>query len=747
MKIVCIGNYPPRKCGIATFTQNLVKSITGAAGMNGVPIEIEIAAMNEQGKTYAYPDQVKLKINDLETGEYRSAADYINNSGADACLFQHEYGIFGGHSGLLALQLLQNIDLPVISTFHTVLRQPGFHQKEVLKKIAAYSSHVVVMSRLAVDFLTSVFEVPAGKISIIEHGIPNFQNADIDNGAIPDKWKNRRIMLTFGLLGRNKGIETVIRALPAIVEKHPDMLYVVLGKTHPHVVQHAGEEYRNSLHELVKELKLENHVEFIDRYVTENELIDFLRRADVYVTPYLNEAQITSGTLAYAVGGGSAVFSTPYWHACELLDQDRGILFGFSDHEDLSEKVIGLLAQPERVNQLKQNAREYGLTIAWPKIGERYLRLIENTVKQFAREKNTNPNQGKQFPDFDPTHLYRLTDDTGIVQHARSCIPNYKSGYCLDDNARALIVALQAWHKFEDTKYLKLIDRFLAYLMYMQGKDGMFKNYLSYSKDFTEIRGSDDAFGRAVWALGVLVRYAPNDALEDLAIDMLYKSLPMFDNLHYARGYANCIFGIYNYLKKYPDQEAYVSILESLANGLCQKFDQHSRENWKWFESQFTYDNGLLPAALFLAYHHLKKDKYLDIADQTRLELEYKSFENNHLKVISTDRWLHPEQQISTFAQQPVDALAMILMYDAAWQAQHKQEFTDKVITCFMWFLGYNDLDLPLYDETTKGCNDGLEKLNVNRNQGAESIVSWLMSWLAAEPYFSGSRNKNNSCT
>jgi len=349
MKIICIGNYPPRKCGIATFTENLVKSIHTAATDHHMEIIVEVIAMNDLNQIYDYPDIVKLSINDNNPGDYLKAADYINNANADLCLFQHEYGIYGGNSGLLILSLLRRIKIPIVSTLHTVLQNPTFHQLEVLKKIAGYSEKVVIMNAMAIPFLTDVFGIPKSKIVTIEHGVPDFSMVDKKNLQKPSSWNNRKVILTFGLLGRSKGIETVIKALPSVVEKHPDVLYTVLGKTHPHVVKYAGEEYRESLEALTAELGLENNVEFLNQYVTEEELTNHLLASDIYVTPYLNKAQITSGTLCYAVGGGSAVVSTPYWHAEALLSEGRGRLFDFENHQELATILNELLDDPEEL--------------------------------------------------------------------------------------------------------------------------------------------------------------------------------------------------------------------------------------------------------------------------------------------------------------------------------------------------------------------------------------------------------------
>jgi len=594
------------------------------------------------------------------------------------------------------------------------------------------------MSSMAIGFLQEVFGIPRRKVLRIEHGVPDFSGFDLKNISKPESWKGRKVLLTFGLIGRSKGIETVIKALPGIVERHPEVLYVVLGKTHPHVVKWAGEEYREYLERLTSELKLENHIQFINEYVSEEELMAYLLASDIYVTPYLNKAQITSGTLSYAVGGGSAVISTPYWHAEELLAEGRGRLFEFHDYEGLAGIVNELLDDPQQMENLKQRAFNYGLKISWPKIGFEYLTAFENVISE---SKTGKPLRKKTFtftmPEFDTGQLERLTDDTGIIQHARGCIANYKTGYCLDDNTRAMIVCVMAHHRFGDSKYYPLIYRYLAYLMYMQNKDGSFKNYLTYGRNTIEEIGSDDAFGRSIWALGYLIRYSPSDSFFQISKELFYNSVRNFDKLRYARGFANCIMGLYHYIHRYPDQEQFVKMLESLANKLIGCFKQHSHDVWKWFEPTLTYDNGLLPAALYQAYELTENPEYFDIAETTRIFLESKCMANEHLSLIGNGKWLKiPPDEFTDYAQQPIDALAMLIMYESAWKVTGNQAFIDKLKLSFEWFFGNNDLNLPLYDEETKGCNDGLEQFGVNRNQGAESIVAYLMSWLIVQPYF-----------
>ncbi len=737
MKVICVGNYPPRQCGIATFTKNLVASLQSAASKQMIDFEIEVIAMNDPDQQYSYPSIVTKTIRDQFKDDYTAAANYINQSGADICLLQHEYGIFGGDSGLLLIGLLRQLKIPVVTTFHSVLQKPNFHQKEVLKKIAAYSYAVVVMSKLAIDFLKEIYETPSAKIFYIEHGVPDFELLKSLFPNQPETWTGHDVLLTFGLLGRSKGIETAIKALPKIVEKHPKVLYVIMGKTHPHVVRCSGEEYRDSLKELVVKLGLEEHVQFIDEYTNESDLAAYLLAADIYITPYHNKAQITSGTLCYALGGGCAVFSTPYWHAEEILKNGVGRLFDFGDYNDLSQQINEVLDDRDKLQLMQKKAYAYGRTISWPLVGDAYLSIFKN-IGLLAAHYEAHLKSQYQLIDypFNPQHIIRLTDHTGILQHAHGCTPNYKTGYCLDDNSRALLLSMMAYQQFKDPKYIQLVIKYLSFINHMQQKDGSLKNFMTYSNTTFENDESEDAFGRTVWAIGHLIRFAPSDTLFQLGIEIFNCLLNQIEKMKHARGYANCILGLYHYTKRFPDQESYTKIVSDLANKLCDEYDRYSNEHWHWFESVMTYDNGLMPAALYKAYKLTGNDRYFRIAERTTQFLESKCFYHSHLSLIGNQRWLRMEEAYSMYGQQPIDAMAMVLLYNTIYRIKKDADTAEKLRNSFKWFLGFNDHDLPLYDMETCGCNDGIEQFSINRNQGAESTIAYHIAWLIAVPYF-----------
>ncbi len=734
MKILCIGNFPPRKCGIATFTENLVNSIKVATSNKHIKIEIEVIAMNDHKLHYEYPSIVTNTIDDQSRKDYIKIANYINSSDGNLVLFQHEYGIFGGNSGLLVLELLKKIKLPVVTTLHTILKEPTFHQKEVLKKIASFSERLIVMNSLAIPILNNVYGIPISKINKIEHGTPDFSKLTTKSG-IPKHWKTKKIILTFGLLGRNKGLETVIKALPEIVRKHNDVLFVILGKTHPNVIKYAGEEYRDYLKSLAIQLNVSEFVEFHDKYVSEEELMQKLKRTDIYVSPYLNKAQITSGTLVYALAAGTAVISTPYWHAEEILPNGLGKLIDFKDYHSLSKIVTELFNNPNTINKLKQNASVYGREITWPNIGWKYYEVFDNIIQN----SNCTKKDEVKFPKTNYHHLNNLTDYTGILQHASRNIASFKEGYCTDDNARAIILSILSFDRYKEKKYIKLLNRYISFMQLQQNEDGTFNNQLSFNKIVLNTQKPDDTFGRSIWALGLLIRFAPTNSLLQTGLDMFMRSKNQIKNLNYARGYANTIFGLYHLIQKFPDQEEHISLLIYLADKLIDCFKQHSTDNWHWFEPVLTYDNGILPASLYLAYEVTENDILLQTAEKSREFLEHKCFIHGHLSLIGNKSWWKINHAGSPFAQQPVDALAMIILYDAAFKATDNKIFIQSLKKCFQWFLGENDLNLPLYDDVTGGCNDGLEEFEVNQNQGAESTISYLLSALLARQYFKDS--------
>ncbi|MFW5755439.1 MAG: glycosyltransferase family 4 protein, partial [Tangfeifania sp.] len=526
MKIAFIGTYPPRQCGIGTFTHNLVKAVVSNTDSKMIAKHAMIVAINENEQNYDYAEEVKHVIRQNQQSDYIEAAKYINYSDAEVCILEHEFGIFGGDDGVFILPLIHRLEIPLIVTFHTVLKEPSYTQRSIVEEIGKKAARIVVMSKRAMDFLSDIYKIPKEKIVLIEHGVPEFDKISRKQAKQKNGLTGKKVLFTFGLLSRNKGIETVIHALPQVVKKHPDLIYVVLGATHPNILKHAGEEYRDYLRRLVKNLELEKHVHFNNRFVTETVLFEYLNASDIYITPYLSESQITSGTLSYAVGAGCAVVSTPYWHAQELLDNGRGRLFDFKNSEELSTILTELLDDEDKLISIREKAFEYGKKIRWPKIGKQYLYLAEYVNDNWDKEKalEKQPIDIRMLPSYNLEHIRRLTDDTGIVQHAKYGIPNLKEGYCVDDNSRALIMALMAYRQNKDKDALRLMPVYLSFIHYMQRENGNFRNFLSFSRQYLDEYGSEDSFGRTIWALGYLLRFPPNDSFRQIGREIFFKS-------------------------------------------------------------------------------------------------------------------------------------------------------------------------------------------------------------------------------
>lgn len=740
MKIVFIGTYPPRKCGIATFTKNLFNATVNSSKN----IEGFVVAMNDHEQTYNYPEEVKLTIRQEHQGDYLEAVKSINISGADMCVLEHEFGIYGGQNGIYILPLLYRLEIPLVVTLHTILKEPSNEEKVVLQQICKMAQKVVVMSQKAIEFLINIYGVDKDKIAFIEHGVPDL-HFNQEQSKKDFKLEKKKLLLTFGMLSRNKGIETVIKALPKVVEKHPEVLYLVLGKTHPNVVRNTGEEYRNYLQRLAKSLNLEEHIVFMNKFINQKELFKYLSASDIYITPYLNEAQITSGTLSYAVGVGSAVISTPYWHASELLANGRGKLFDFNDSEGLSNILMELLDDPSKMKALQKNAFDYGKTITWPKSGAKYVDLIQ----QVLSEKPTIAVKKKALidplllPQFSLDHIKRMTDDTGIIQHAKFGIPNLKEGYCLDDNARALLMVLMTYRQKKKKTALELAPIYLSYIHYMQNNDGTFKNFLSFNRNFLDEVGSEDSFGRTIWALGYLLGNPPNNAYYQTGKFIFFKAAPNFNKLKTIRGIANSMLGISYYIKGNPTDKAMLETLKTLSYKLIEHYEANTSNNWRWFEQTLTYDNGILPLALLHAAEILKEDRIKEVALDTMHFLTEVTLKNGYLSVIGNEKWYKKDGERSVYAQQPIDALAMVLMFQQAFHLTKNNEYLTKLFTCFMWFMGENDLKANLFDFETKGCCDGFDSSSVNLNQGAESTLAYLISHLIVLQAFENIEDEN----
>lgn len=731
MKLGYISTSMPRSCGLATFNENLKLAIEKNWEVDAERSLVIAINDSEQLDQYTYSKEVKYVIRQQNQKDYIRAANFINSSKLDACIMQHEFGIYGGDSGTYILPLIYSINKPLITILHTVLKEPNYLQRLIIREIARQSAKIVVMAHKAVEFLVDNYGISPDKIALIEHGVPDYEAKAENPVKELNSFKNKKVLLTFGLISKNKGLETVIKALPDIVKNHPDVIYTIIGSTHPHVKKTQGEEYRESLKLLAKKLGISKHVNFINSFIPEDELGDYLTAAEIYITPYLNEAQITSGTLSYAIGAGAAVVSTPYWHAQELLDQNRGKLFDFSNHQQLSDIVNQLLENENQLKQMKANAYEYGLNLRYPKIGKLYANLLTEIIS----ESKIKPISNEFFidteilPTFTLEHVKRLTDDTGIIQHARFGIPNLKEGYCMDDNARALIMALMAYDQYKSQDALRLLPIYLSFIQYMQCEDGDFRNFLSFKREYLDENGTDDSFGRTLWALGFMVNNGPNNSYKEFAKDLFFNSIPHLDKLTHLRGFANSAIGICYYLKSYSDENLEAKLV-SLCDRLIDAYQKNKSEDWHWFEEKLTYDNAIIPMALLKAYEITENYIYKEIGLEALSFLDQETLDNGYYNPIGNEGWYFKGKEKSLYDQQAIETMAAVMLYFQAYTATLDTKFIKNMFQTYLWFLGENSLRIPLYDHETNGCGDGLTPVGLNRNQGAESTLAFFISHL-----------------
>ncbi len=730
-KVAFISTFPPRKCGIATFTSDLIKNTTSAAKGSFEPL---VVAMQSH-RNLRYSEPVKFEIRENVKSDYICAADYINFSHVDLVCVQHEFGLFGGEAGAYLSLLLNRLKAPVIATLHTVLDDPGEAQRQSTLDVCDASYKVITMNERGVSMLRDIYGISTEKIELIAHGIPDLPFVDSSYYKHKFGMEGRRTILTFGLLNQNKGIEVMLEAMPAIVHAEPSALYIVLGMTHPSVRKYEGESYRFRLQRMVKDLGLQEHVIFHNRFVDDKELHNFLCAADIYVTPYLKREQLTSGTLSFAVGTGKAVVSTPYWAAMELLAEGRGKLVPFGDSPKLAEDIVEILRNDALFYSLRGSAYDYGRSRTWPKIGQIYWKLfsakrlpVHVAAKAPLSAAETISNIEVPEPSVD--HLRRLTDDTGLYQHAKFTIPDRDFGYCTDDNARAVIAMTRYYAQYSEPQALELLDVYLSFILHAQKRDGSIRNFLDFDRTWPRDEPASDAFGRVLWAFGTLMASPPSPSYLSVIKDRFDRSVRYVEKQH-PRGMACSILGMSYYLKQFPGASDIKRQLEIAADGLVAQYEENHWPDWHWFEDVLTYDNAVLPKALFVAGLTLENDKYRELAEKTCDFLLANTFNGEHFSFIGNNGWYERGGTRATFDQQPVEAAGTVMMLRAAYDATQNKNFLTLQRKAFDWFLGENDLHTPLYDFTTKGCSDALMAGGVNINQGAESTLSFLLALLA----------------
>jgi glycosyltransferase involved in cell wall biosynthesis len=741
--VAVIGNYLPRQCGIATFTTDLVEGLSAEAP----DIYNWTAAINDKPEGYAYPEKVRFEINQNKLSDYSVASQYLNISQTDIVCVQHEYGLFGGPAGSHLLKLLGDLRMPVVTTLHTVLKDPAPEYRDVMCKLSDLSDKLVVMSRKASEFLKDIYAVSEDKIVFIHHGIPD--TPFIDPSFYKDKFgvEGKKVLLTFGLLSSNKGIENVLQALPAVIKKHPDVVYIILGATHPHILKLHGDAYRIMLQQLVRKLDIGEHVIFQNRFVELKELCEFLGIADIYVTPYLEEAQITSGTLAYAMGTGKAVISTPYWYATEMLAEGRGRIVPFRNPDAIAEQIIGLLDNDVERHAMRKKAYTFSREAVWKEVSRKYLQVFSE-VRQ-NRTRNPRPRHSYvenikaitnfELPEIKLDHLKALTDDTGILQHANYTIPDRTHGYCSDDNARALLVAAMG-QKYLPTNGLGLdflSGHYLGFLLYAYNEDnGRFRNFMNYSRQWMEETGSEDAHGRALWCLGKAVAFLDDPGHLAMSTTLFKKALRAVENFYSPRAIAFSLVGIHGYLYKFAGDSDVRRIREVLADRLFNQFKNNGTDDWPWLENALNYANGKLPHALLLSGQWMQRDDMIDMGLKSLKWLLAIQTEDNHFVPIGSTGWYEKGGPRARFDQQPVEANAMIEACVEAFNITRDQTWFENAVMCFNWYLGHNDLNMPLYDPKTGGCRDGLMADGINQNQGAESCLAWLLSLMTLQKLY-----------
>lgn len=742
-RIAVVGNYLPRECGIATFTTDLCTALASKYGQE----RLFAIPVNDPDSSYDYPEQVRLELEQEDLTSYERAADFLNFNGNDLVCLQHEYGIFGGIAGSHILTLLRRLKMPLVATLHTVLRAPDLNQRAVLEEIARLSDRLVVMSELAAQILREVYAVPGEKIDVILHGVPEMPF--MDPNYFKDKFgtEGKSVLLTFGLLSPNKGIENVIRALPAILAKHSNVVYIVSGVTHPHIRRREGERYREELKALAEQLGVSSQLIFNNRFVSVEELVEHVGAADIYVTPYRQEAQIVSGTLAVALGAGKAIISTPYWHAKELLANGRGVIVPFDDPDSIAEVVIRLLENDAERHAMRKRAYLHSRETTWPKTARAYMasfqraRFERSLRPRPAQLDELTPNTPEDLPALNTAHLLNMTDDTGMLQHAIFSVPNTCEGYTTDDNARALIVSTLLDERAEfgrSDEYLNLSRCYLAFLWLAFNSDsGRFRNFLSYDRRWLENTGSEDSHGRALWALGTLLGHSQDAGLRGAAGRLFEASMPAALTFTSPRAWAFSILGMQAYLDWFPGDRAVQGARNMLANRLLNIYEQSCTATWKWFEKSLAYSNARLSQALILAGWRSGNRKMIAAGLDSLAWLVDAQHQGDQEKgdevifvPIGSNGFFTEGKEKARFDQQPVEACATISACLDAWKLTHEPRWLEETQLIFGWFLGKNDLQVPLYDAATGGCRDGLHPDRVNENQGAESTLSFLMALL-----------------
>ncbi len=732
-KVAFLGDYLPRKCGIATFTSDL----RCAVAAEFPAIQCLVVPVNDIAGGYDYPSEVRFEIAEQDLPSYLRAADFLNITDVDVICVEHEFGIYGGTAGSHVLALLRELRMPVVTTLHTILREPNAEQRRVMRDLIRLSTRLVAMSERGREFLREVYHAPEAKIDLIPHGIPNMPFADPNFFKDEFGVAGKQVLLTFGLLSPNKGIEYALNALPEIVREFPNIVYIVLGQTHPNLLRDEGEAYRLSLERLAKDLGVQKNVVFFNRFVELEELMRFIGAADIYLTPYLTEAQITSGTLAYAFGAGNAVISTPYWHAAELLTEERGKLVPFRDSKAVARAVVELLRDEPLRHTMRKNAYKLGRDMVWSRVAQLYVKSFEQARQDhsFVGRKSspikTLDEQPGQLPELKLDHLFRMSDSTGIFQHASFTVPNFAEGYCTDDNARALVLALLLQRLGHNSPDLAAhAATYAAFLNHaFDRKSGRFHNFMGFDRHWLDDVGSEDCQGHALWALGLCVSQAGQGSFQMLAAQLFEQALPVAAEFASPRAWAFTLIGIDEYLRRFGGDRRASQIREALATRLMQSYGDTATEDWQWFEEVVSYANAKLPHALILSGRCMNAAPMLETGLKTlRWLVRIQTSPTGSFRPVGSNGFYRRGHECAQFDQQPIEAQATVSACVEAYQATGDMFWVAEARRAFEWFLGRNDLGLALYDPGRGGCRDGLHVDRLSQNQGAESTLAFLLA-------------------
>jgi len=709
--LVYISTYPPRECGIATFTKDLSLSM-------GSLLDSKIIAMND--RKHNYDKNVIAKISAEKIEDYTKVASIINkNDQVEMVHIQHEFGIFGGEYGEYLITLLNDLKKPVITTFHTVLPDPSLKMKNIVREIIEKSKAIIVMNRHSRDILEKDYGAPSEKVLFIPHGIPNFPLSSGKEEKEKLNLSENIVLSTYGLISEGKGIEYFIQAIASVVKFFPNVKYLILGETHPVVKKREGEKYRNFLKSEVKRLNLSKNVIFYNKYLNSEDIRFFLNATDIYLSPMLDEKQSVSGTISFALGCGKPVISTSTFYAKSVVTEKRGILVGFKDSERISKAILEIINNPLKIKEMGINSYTDSRFMTWPNVALAHYDLYRKYV---------NFPDIKKIPDIKLNHLNNLTDNFGIIQFAKNTLPDLTYGYSTDDNARALIVAINHYLKEGNKKCLKIIKTYLNFIKIVQKKDGSFFNYVDKEKNIETGKISEDVQGRVVWSLGYLIsqKNIPQQIIKE-AEGIFNKSLPYIKNLKSLRAKAFSIMGL----------NSNKDLLRKFADSLLASFKKENQKKWNWFEDCLTYSSSKIPEALFVAYSTLKDEKYLKVAEKSLAFLMKKTFTKKEYLPIGQNGWYFKNKRRSLFDQQPEDPSSMVQALVSAYEITKKEEYKEKAIIAFEWFLGRNYLRQVMYDDFTGGCYDGLGKYSININQGAESTVCYLLARQSIEKVLS----------